>query len=268
MMKAALVRTRIGSFLFNARDRISIHRLVGEKPQEVEAAVNDYLARIFLERLCLPGKTFIDVGAHIGSVLAGVGRNSRPGRIIAIEAIPEKAQVLRRRFPHVEIHSCALGESDGTVQFFIDVDQSGYSSIDRAAASTHGSAREIVVPLRRLDDIVASDDVDMMKIDVEGAELGVLRGAERLIANSRPTIMFESGPRTMGDYTKPALHDWFGSRGYAIHVPNRLPETDAGLSVEGFEEAHGYPRRTTNYFAVPQERREAVRTRARTILKL
>jgi hypothetical protein len=61
---------------------------------------------------------------------------------------------------------------------------------------------------------------------------------------------------------------WLTERSYAVLVPNRLANEDSGLSLDGFAEAHRFPRRTTNYFAVPQERLDDVRQRARQILGL
>jgi hypothetical protein len=110
--------------------------------------------------------------------------------------------------------------------------------------------------------------VDVIKMDIEGAELGALRGAVRLIERCRPTVMFESAP---GDpnglgYTKEALWQFFNDIGYEIVVPNRVAHDGAGLSQEGFVEGHLYPRRTTNYFAIASERRREVRDRARSLL--
>jgi hypothetical protein len=109
-----------------------------------------------------------------------------------------------------------------------------------------------------------------MKIDVEGGELAVLRGGDRLIAQSRPTIFFESGATTDDESRsrKESLWQWLADRDYATLVPNRLAHLDPGLSRDGFMESHLYPRRTTNYFAVAKERRVEIRTRVRGLLKL
>jgi hypothetical protein len=58
--------------------------------------------------------------------------------------------------------------------------------------------------------IISSDRIDVIKIDVEGAELGVLRGSEKLVTKNRPSIMFEGAPpRDDGlGYTKEALWRW------------------------------------------------------------
>jgi hypothetical protein len=120
--------------------------------------------------------------------------------------------------------------------------------------------------MRRLDDLVPrTAHVEVVKLDVEGAELGVLRGSSELVARCRPVIMFESGPRggaAMG-FTIEELFDWFAERDYLVLVPNRLAHDGPGLNREGFTESHFYPFRTLNYFGVPRELREAVRDRAR-----
>ncbi len=212
----------------------------------------------------------MDVGAHIGSIISEVAHHCPSAKIVAIEAIPEKADRLKRKFPHVEIHSCAVSDSDGETIFFVNTRKSGFSSLRRPTNSDASEVAQIKVPIKKLDGLIFSNDVDLIKIDVEVAELGVLRGGERLIKTNRPTIMFESGaPVESGlGYTKELMWQWFMEREYSLLVPNRVAHYDPGLSLECFVESHLYPRRTTNYFAVPNERRTEVRDRARDILKI
>jgi FkbM family methyltransferase len=184
--------------------------------------------------------------------------------------MPDKVEHLRRKFPKVECHQCALGEREGEVSFFVNLKETGFSSLGKPSPNEDSNSVEIKVPLKTLDSLVDENGVDLIKIDVEGAELGVLRGGERLIGRSRPVVMFESGPPKddgLG-YTKDALWQWFADRNYAVLVPNRVAHQDPGLSREGFVESHLYPRRATNYFAVPNERRDEVRDRVRGILGL
>lgn len=267
MNRSLLVGTRAGILAQRLRDATGLLRLAWRTPEQLGAYANDMIARLLLERLVTPGGTFLDVGAHIGSVIDGVRRHGKPGKIIAIEAIPAKAEALRGKFPDVSVHACAVGDVDGDLPFFIDRKQSGYSSLFRNEASG-AKMEEVVVPIRRLDDLLASEAIDLIKIDVEGAELGVLRGAHALIARSRPTIMFESGPEEKGGYTKAEMWEWLDGAGYAVLVPDRVAHIDDGLTGEGFIEAHLYPRRATNYFAVARERRAEVRARARSVLRL
>jgi len=61
---------------------------------------------------------------------------------------------------------------------------------------------------------------------------------------------------------------WLEERDVDIVVPNRVAHNGSGLSLDGFLEARLYPRRTTNYFAIPRERRMEIRDRARAVLGL
>lgn len=248
------------------REHINLWRTVRKNPENLGNYSNDMIAQQLLEALCLPGKAFVDVGAHIGSVVAGVAHNSRPSKIIAIEAVPTKAEALRRRFPQVEVHSCAVGEKNCEMPFFVNLQRSGYSSL--YPNSERGDLQEIRVPIRRLDDVVGDESVDVVKIDVEGAELAVLRGGAALLERDSPTIMFESGPEEVAGFSKAAIWEWLNDADYAVLLPNRVAHIDPGLSCSGFLEAHLYPRRTTNYFAVARSRRDEIRGRARMIQKL
>jgi Methyltransferase FkbM domain len=125
------------------------------------------------------------------------------------------------------------------------------------------------VPMRRLDDLVDAADVDVITPAVEGAELGVLLGAPRLLERCRPLIMFESAPETdVLGYTKEAMYDHLAAKNYALLLPNRLAHNGPGLTRDAFLDGHWYPRSTTNYFAVPEERKLSVRDKARTILNI
>lgn len=262
--KAFLVGTSFGLWLLGVRDKINIVRTACASPESVGTMANDQLAALLVVSICRPGRVFVDVGAHIGSIVATAQRRSGPSKIVAIEAIPEKADSLRRGFPRAEVARCAVGESDGTdVSFFVDRAHSGYSSLARG-----DGLQEIKVPLRTLDTVLAGHDVDVIKIDIEGAELGALRGAAKVLARHRPTVMFESAPgcgARLG-YTTTALWRFLDEQGYVVVAPNRLAHEGDGMSLEAFNDGHLYPRRTTNYFAVARERRDEVRERARTVL--
>jgi FkbM family methyltransferase len=266
-MKQLILNSIMGHVALAVRDKFDLLRVALSKPEAVGTIANDQLATVLITRLCQPGKTFVDVGAHIGSVIYEVLHHDRRIKIIAIEAIPEKVANLRRKFKNAEVIECAVGESEGEVSFFVNNAQSGYSSLIRPSC-TNGALQEIRVPIKKLDSIVAPHEVDAIKIDVEGAELGVIRGGEKILSESRPTVMFESAPINGHDlgYTKEDLWRQLSRQDYLILVPNRVAHNDDGLSLEGFLESHIYPRRTTNYVAIPKERRVEIRDRARHII--
>ncbi len=207
----------------------------------------------------------------MGSTISEVSHHDSTIKIIAVEAMPDKILKLRSKFPFIELHECAVSENnDGEISFYVNTEQSGYSSLGKPSESNDSNTIEIKVLIKKLDSLVKSDDIDVIKIDVEGAELGVLRGSENIISNCRPTIMFESAPSpndSLG-YTKDDMWRFFTNIKYEIFVPNRVAHNGPGLTMEGFSESHIYPRRTTNYFAIPIERRIEIKNLARNILNI
>lgn len=258
----------LGETLISVRSAFEMVEAMLRKPETLGTLANDQLAGRLVTALNRPQTAFLDVGAHIGSVSAAVERHDPSITILAVEAMPEKVANLRRKFPRFVVHECAAGDHAGEVTFFINTTQSGYSSLGSPGTAAAGAIVPIKVAMKTLDELVSADAVDVIKIDIEGAELGALRGAVQLIARCRPTIMFESAPGDVNGlgYTKEALWQFFNNIGYEIVVPNRLAHDGAGLTEGGFVESHLYPRRTTNYFAVSSERRREVRDRARKLL--
>ncbi len=264
--KKYLAGTKLGQAALSYRSRRDLLWHARRQSEQTVTKINDITSRRLRDALCDDGAVFVDVGAHIGSVLGGVMRNSRPGKIIAIEAIPEKAQHLRRSFRAVEIHECAAGETEGEVEFTIDMAASGYSSLDPGIRSRTSSFEIIAVTMKRLDDILPHRNVSVMKIDIEGAELGALKGAEAVVAGSRPAIVFESGVHEMEGYPKPALFAWLAKHDYGVFAPIRVAHSAPPMTLEVFLDAHEYPRMSTDFFAIPHERVAQIRDKARAIL--
>jgi FkbM family methyltransferase len=267
-MREILVGTALGRFAMAVRNSIELAWKAYHSPESIGTLVNDQIATFLVTRLCLPGKGFVDVGAHIGSIISEVAYRDASIKLYAIEPVPEKLNRLQRRFPNIQCHACAVGESNGEIAFFINIKRPGYSSLRRSARDAE--IVEITVPLRTLDSLISTSDIDVIKIDVEGAELGVLRGGNEVIARSRPLVMFESGaPVDDGlGYTKEAMWHWWHDRNFDLFFPNRVAHDAPGLTLDGFVDAHSYPRLTTNYFAIPKERRIEIRDRARNVLKI
>jgi len=138
----------------------------------------------FLEHHLEPGDVMLDVGAHIGefTLLAA----SRGATVHAFEPDPANAALLRVNLEDagcsgaVTVHECAVTESDGAMRFLAhrNPSLSALWTADRAA----GDAL----------DALALPRVDVIKIDTEGAELGVLRGATTLLQRCSPTIVFNT----------------------------------------------------------------------------
>jgi len=245
-MKEAAVGSGLGRIANSLR---RYWRLVSSEVEQRGWLANDDLAEYYVTRICEPGKVFVDAGAHIGAITAAVLRNCPGVQIVAIEAIPDKAARLRRRFPSATVLSVAIAEQNGHAMFNVDMDNTAWSTL----AENDRRVRKIEVETRRLDDLDLSG-VGVLKLDLEGAELGALRSGERLIGRDRPTIMFESGPTDYLGYTKEAKFGWFKERGYWLYLPARLGKGAAPMTWDVFLDSHQYPFGTLNYFAIPVER--------------
>lgn len=268
-MRQLILGSYIGRLAMAVRARSELFHAACCHPELVGMVANDQLSLTLVTRLCKSEKTFIDVGAHLGSVLSVVRFLNPTVSIVAIEADVNKSRRLRTKWPEVIVHNVAAGDKDEEVLFFIDSRHPGCSSLQRPTRGV-GTDVEVTVSMRRLDDLIREPNlVDVMKIDVEGAELIALRGSAKILAEGRPTVMFESGAVTQaGIVEKQAIWQYLASCNYAIVVPNRVAHNGDGLSCEGFLESHIYPRRTTNYFAIPLERRTEIRNLARIVLDI
>ncbi|WP_299567307.1 FkbM family methyltransferase [uncultured Sulfitobacter sp.] len=264
-MKKNLVGTALGHRLLEASQYLSLRRVPAANPETASMVANAILADRLITRLCPPGGTFVDVGAHIGSIFTSVHRFDDSIRILAVEADPGKARHLARRFPYCTLHAFAVGEQTGQIEFYLNPEATGYNSLIKDHARQQVA---ISVEIRRLDDVLQDEKPDVMKIDIEGAELGALRGGATVIAAHKPTIMFEStepGVNAMG-YSPQQVWGWFRDMGYGIYVPDRLAHDADPIGCETFLDSHAYPMRTLNYFAVHRDKRITVRDRARHIL--
>jgi FkbM family methyltransferase len=147
-----------------------------------------------LRRVLRPGGNAIDVGAHRGDLLAEFVRLSPTGRHFAVEPIPELAEWLRAAFPGVSVHAAAVGETPGTAEFQWVVSNPAFSGLKRRTdLRPEEAVRALTVPVVRIDDIVPVGlPVAVLKIDVEGGELGALRGASRVLGD-RPWVFLEHG---------------------------------------------------------------------------
>ena len=252
-----------GPTLLRLRNWAALRSIPFRNPESAAAIANDILCDKLIGRLCAPGGTFLDVGAHIGSVVARVKSGAPGAKVIAVEADPRKAADLAARHPDVRVLSAAASDRTGRARFHVPTGATGYASLHE----TGRNGESFEVDLHPLDDLVPTDAVDVVKLDVEGAELAALRGAARLIARARPTVMFESVGASAGSRTA-GLWCVFDSFGYDVFTPDRLAHDAPPLTLEAFLDAHAYPRRTHNYFAVARERRIELRDKARCILRI
>lgn len=169
----------------------AIHRRVS--PLARRNAQDDRHLQLLLAHGLERDANCIDVGAHCGDVLEQIVHYAPDGHHQAFEPLPAQAADLRERFPTVDVHHAAVAAEAGTATFNHVVSNPQLSGLrDRGFAGE--SSETFEVPLKRLDDCVDPDrPVALLKIDVEGAELGVLEGGLELLKREQPTVVFEHG---------------------------------------------------------------------------
>jgi FkbM family methyltransferase len=148
----------------------------------------------------------VDIGAANGKVLSEIARVAPRGRHIAYEPVAEFHTILASQFPQVDVRPVALSDANGETTFTYVRDRpwvSGFRERDMRGGNTLETIR---VRTARLDDDLPDGYVPLfIKIDVEGAEEMVFRGALETITRHRPIVAFQFGRGSAEYYgTKPA----------------------------------------------------------------
>ena len=156
-----------------------------------------------LQSLFPPGGTFFDVGANYGFYALMASHIGGPkSNVCAFEPQPRLSEALRRskqanQFGQLRLFEMALGAQDGTADFFIPDTGSGVGSVLREHASQTRPVRQTTVTIATLDSVFSKENLcrlDVIKIDVEGAELAVLKGARETLGRLHPFVWFEMNP--------------------------------------------------------------------------
>lgn len=155
-----------------------------------------YLATWFKSQL-KTDTVFLDVGAYIGQYALLAAQVAVSGRVYAFEPNPHSCQRLaqsrqRHHFDHLQLLPMAVASQTGNLPFYL-ADEPFQSS----TLATHAAySQTITVPMIRLDDFCQQEGlkrVDLLKIDVEEAEDGVIEGAMEMLTRFRPGIIIEIG---------------------------------------------------------------------------
>ncbi len=152
-----------------------------------------------LPLLVLAGETACDIGANHGLFAFFLLRQNV--RVLAFEPNPRMVRILKYRFPaaigrgDLQLFDCALSDEEGQATLHVPKGFSPFGTLDGALVGEGDSETEnISVPLRRLDAAV-HEPVSFIKLDVEGHEARVLRGAEHLLRACHPTLLVEAEER-------------------------------------------------------------------------
>jgi len=196
----------------------------------------------FLRSYLKPEMTLVDVGANIGEITLFAAKRLGGGRVVAFEPMPRvfaqlSYNVALNGFTNVELFNAGLYQENSSLPLYVKEDRP-YGRTNEGVTSLFSSGQGVPVakvPLRKLDEVVqesALERLDFLKIDVEGAELMVLRGAEESIRRFRPVIVAEVSASNLrgAGYAPADLLGYLESLGYEIRS---LEDGSARLSDEG-----------------------------------
>jgi FkbM family methyltransferase len=214
----------------------------------------------FANRFLKPGMTVLDIGAHRGfHTLFFSKKVGREGRVLSFEPSPRSRKRLKLHLRlnfcrNVYVEGCALGETGSSSALYVVEENSVLDSL--RPPDTSSSSVPTQVRVERLDDVLsrfATNRVDFIKLDVEGGELGVLKGAEQLLRRvPRPVILCE----ILEQRTRP----WgYPARLIAEHLHAKdfsWFELSADGSVHLAKDSMGF---NGNFVAVPRESLDLVK---------
>jgi len=190
----------------------------------------EYKKQILFAKTILKGSVVYDIGAHVGfytllaSELVGL-----KGKVVAFEPLPRNLYYLKE---HLRLNRC---ENVEVIEAAV-TEQSGIAFFEEAKSSYEGHLSSkgcIKVRTVNLDDLVLNGEIpppDYMKIDVEGAELKVLKGAKSILYKYQPTIFLA----THGVEVHQQCCGFLKSMGYKLKSINKkeINETDEILAYQ------------------------------------
>jgi FkbM family methyltransferase len=190
-----------------------------------------------------PGSAAIDIGASLGEWTLPLARAVGPaGRVLAVEPVPRSAAALEATLAanslrQAQVVRYALGDHEGSAELAVPVVTSARSDTGTAGIGAAGPGQQTLsVCIRTLDSLAGEfglDQVDLIKVDVEGHERHVLDGAASILERFRPTLVIETGHEADGD--RPAIRDRLCALGYrmlGILLDHGMAEADWRAYVE------------------------------------
>lgn len=150
----------------------------------------------FFEKNLKPGSTILDIGAHIGLYSVFFAKKSK-GHVYSFEPTPDTASVLRKTIEinklqdYVTVVPAAVADKAGTATFYISKTEeiaTGNSLVDVDFGENYKRDGGYEVEVVSIDDFVQKNNLQpsVLKIDAEGVELEVLRGAKNTFSTFRP----------------------------------------------------------------------------------
>jgi len=182
----------------------------------------DLAAQRLIHKLLSTGDTFVDVGANIGMLTLSAARTVGPsGTVLAFEPNPESrkrlvAHVAMNDLGHVKVMDHALSFERGTSTLTMPTASSGRSTLRDSQGQAVQSYEVSTALLDDFADAIEQDGRTMIKVDTEGFELNVLKGAESVLSRSNVCVLVEVTDAWLRELGQSAeeLFSFMADRGY------------------------------------------------------
>ncbi len=226
-----VVKGRHGYFLYNAHD-IYVGRSMAVYGEYSEGEID------LFSQICAPGDTVVEAGANIGAHTVPLARIvGRQGAVCAFEPQrlvfqPLCANVALNSLENVRCYELALAAEGGHAHLpSVRYDADG--NFGGVALSEEPTEHSLPVNKVTLDDFLHIPRMRLLKVDVEGMEADVLRGAARTIERTRPLVYVENHRPVAGEALVGLILD-MGYRPYWHVVPLFNPKNHAGVTENLF----------------------------------
>ena len=207
------------------------------KERKYDALIKKIM-RIVLEE----DSSFIDVGCYRGNFLVEANKFAPSGAHIGFEPIPEiYTKVIKTLGGVNDIRQLGLSDERGETTFNYVKSNPLYSGIKKRSYPGKESIEELVIKVDTVDhQLFQSPRVDLIKIDVEGAELNVLKGGINTITKFNPVIVFEyeQGASDVYGVTPAEIWSFFDNVKYSIYTLKNFIDNPLPLSFSKFTEIY------------------------------
>lgn len=192
-----------------------------------------------LRACALPGSTVLDIGSNVGFFAVVLARSVGPsGSVCAFEPVPSLKKSINKQLRlnpdlSITLYDWAASDGEGTATIFEG--PQGHKGLSSLRPIERGAA-EHVIRTAPIDSIASLlKQVSLAKIDVEGAEMKVLRGMTALIERDQPCLVVEFTDeylRCFGDNVQTMIH-WLEERHYSLYrITNEAPEGLVSVVLE------------------------------------
>ena len=202
--------------------------------------VYDIYTKEIIEAICSQDSICIDIGANEGKILEWITKTAPHAIHYAFEPIPSLYDKLKIKYSQqAMIFPVALSDQKSVSSFNLVITNHALSGLKKRPYPSFHQEKNISVATDFLDNIIKEEDnIHLIKIDVEGGEWNVLKGATKTIKRSNPLILFEGG-KVEGDlygFNASTIYQLFTQEfGYSIYTLKGWLKTKNELPFLEFE---------------------------------